>query len=135
MKTVPSPDDFQQRKQQFAHGSSNQTVDTAVLCEQMTSTREAEIVEGAGSTDARRRSVPGSNKSDDSSLDLMASTSQEQAAVPFRRSNTSWYWKIVKREAPLMGLLATGTGMVALNQFIAAQVSLQWGGGLTDSPH
>lgn len=85
-------------------------------------------MDGGGSNDptakseSRRRSVPGSSKSDDTSVDLVASTTQGQAAAPFKDAKTTWYWKVVRREGPLLGLLATGTGMVVLNQFIADQV-------------
>lgn len=82
----------------------------------------AAVVDMNSQSETRRRSVPGSSKSDDSSVDLVASTSQMQAPAPFRSTKTTWYWKVIRREAPLLGLLTTGTGMVVLNQYIADQV-------------
>lgn len=83
----------------------------------------APIGDGSANSEPRRRSVPGSKKNDDSSVDLVASTSRVEEAAPFRHGHTTWYGKLVKREGPLLGLLATGTGMVVLNQYVADQVS------------
>ena len=82
----------------------------------------APIADGSTNSEPRRRSVPGSKKRDDSSVDLVASTSQVEQAAPFRHGHSTWYGKLVRREGPLLGLLATGTGMVVLNQYIADQV-------------
>ena len=73
-------------------------------------------------SEPRRRSVPGGKTSDVSSVDLVASTSQVEQAASFRDGHSTWYGKLGRREGPLLGLLATGTGMVVLNQTIADQV-------------
>lgn len=90
---------------------------------QTTGMERAPIRDGSANSEPRRRSVPGSKKSDDSRVDLVASTSRVEEAVPCRHGHIAWYGKLVKREGPLLGLLATGTGMVVLNQYIADQVS------------
>lgn len=75
----------------------------------------------------RRRSVPGNAKSADidpeNNVKLVASTSSQAAPVsPFRSTKSTWYIRLIRREGPVLGLLATGTGTVVLNQYIANQV-------------
>lgn len=74
---------------------------------------------------AKRRSFPGNQnvaKGPEHSVAMTASTSQVSPAPTFKGKQISWYSKVVKREAPLIGLLSTGTAMVVLNQVIADQV-------------
>lgn len=73
---------------------------------------------------AKRRSFPGgkdANPARNNTISMTASTS-EPAASLFTSRPASWYSKVLRREGPLVGLLATGTGMVLLNQIIADQV-------------
>lgn len=73
----------------------------------------------------KRRSFPGSKdgvKGPGRDINVTASTSQVSHAPAFKSNQSSWFYKIVKREASLLGLLATGTAMVVLNQVIADQV-------------
>ena len=73
----------------------------------------------------KRRSFPGHKdgvKGPGRDIAVIASTSQVSQAPAFKSKQSSWLSKVVKREAPLLGLLATGTAMVVLNQVIADQV-------------
>ena len=73
----------------------------------------------------KRRSFPGSQdgvKAPGRGINVTASTSQVSPAPAFKSNQSFWFSKVVKREAPLLGLLATGTAMVVLNQVIADQV-------------
>ncbi|DBB02712.1 hypothetical protein WJX82_008967 [Trebouxia sp. C0006] len=72
---------------------------------------------------AKRRSFPGSkpaNELSENQISVTASTSQPAAKL-FTSRHASKYGKILRREGPLVGLLATGTGMVLLNQVITDQ--------------
>ncbi len=74
---------------------------------------------------AKRRSFSGSkdvDKAPDNEVTIIASTSDTPVASPFKIKHCSWYGKFVRREGPIVGLLATGTAMVVLNQIIADQV-------------
>ena len=73
----------------------------------------------------KRRSFPGNKdgvKGPGRDFNVTVSTSQVSQAPAFHSKQSSWFSKVVKREAPLLGLLATGTAMVVLNQVIADQV-------------
>ena len=73
----------------------------------------------------KRRSFPGNKdgvRGPSRDINVIASTSQVSQAPAFKSKQSAWFSKVVKREAPLLGLLATGTAMVVLNQIIADQV-------------
>lgn len=73
----------------------------------------------------KRRSFPGTKdgtKAIQEDVQLTANSGQVPLATPFKSKQSPWYSRVVKREGPLIGLLATGTAMVILNQVIADQV-------------
>ena len=73
----------------------------------------------------KRRSFPGVKdgvKGPGTEFAVTASTSQSSQAPAFKSKQSSWLSKAVRREAPLIGLLTTGTATVVLNQVIADQV-------------
>ena len=77
---------------------------------------------------AKRRSFQGSQEgkvADDAVAVTATATASESPFATYSKTKSkqqSRYGRILRREAPLFGLLATGTAMVVLNQFIADQV-------------
>ena len=73
--------------------------------------------------------MPGNAKSGEidpeNTVKLVASTCQAEPVTPFNNIRSTWYAKLIRREGPVIGLLATGTGTVVLNQYIADQVYTQ----------